>query len=341
LTISISTGQGFIGPLKKTYKVEIIYDNKEVKRTGERGKSNDFNLPKQVKFGLRLWNNDFKRVATVVKLGEDHILGKKELVIPPRSHAEIFNMHFGDYPVLVHVEFWREQYNKGNVVAGDFSFLCDPYDRDDRSFGFYRRGLWDIDPIPDKEIVWKFVNPIMDVSRKKRPPQPAADSTPEPFAVFSKATTMRSVLRMTEEQLKKLDEIDAALNDTINEVLDAAQKKVLVEPNNIEYSRAPAGEYLSMFDRSELKLSQSQKEALQALRRNANSKISMTLTDGQKRTIQRRKTSLGLPKRPGNSLFRATRHGLKHPAFDGKVLTPGKTLVAIQEDRQQSATEQN
>ena len=194
---------------------------------------------------------------------------------------------------------------------------------------------------PDKEIVWKFVNPIMDVSRKKGAPQPAADSPPKPFAVFSETSTMRSVLRMKEDQLKKLDEIDAALNETINEVLDAAQRKVLVEPNNIEYSRAPAGEYLSMFDRSELKLSQSQKETLQTLRRDANSKISMTLTDGQKRTIQRRKTSLGLPKRPGNSLFRATRYGLKHPAFDGKVLTPGKTLVAIQEDRQQSATEQN
>ena len=34
----------------------------------------------------------------------------------------------------------------------------------------------------------------------------------------------------------------------------------------------------------------------------------------------------------GNTLFRATRYALDHPAFTGKTLTPGKTLVEIQQE---------
>ena len=38
------------------------------------------------------------------------------------------------------------------------------------------------------------------------------------------------------------------------------------------------------------------------------------------------------PRKTGNTLFRATRYALNHPAFEGKTLKPGKTLVEIQEE---------
>jgi hypothetical protein len=38
------------------------------------------------------------------------------------------------------------------------------------------------------------------------------------------------------------------------------------------------------------------------------------------------------PRRPGNTLFRATRYALDHPAFAGKTLKPGKTLVEIEQE---------
>jgi len=139
--------------VKPLYKIEITYEKKVLKRI--RTGAYEFELPKRAKFGLKLWNNDFKRVAAVVKLGEEYVLGKKEIVIPPRSHAEIFNVQFKDHPMLLHVDFWREQYNKDNVVTGDFAFLCDPYDPNDRSFGFYRRALWDDEPIPNREIIYR------------------------------------------------------------------------------------------------------------------------------------------------------------------------------------------
>ena len=40
----------------------------------------------------------------------------------------------------------------------------------------------------------------------------------------------------------------------------------------------------------------------------------------------------GSPRRPGNTLFRATRYALDHPAFAGRTLKPGKTLVEIEEE---------
>jgi hypothetical protein len=44
----------------------------------------------------------------------------------------------------------------------------------------------------------------------------------------------------------------------------------------------------------------------------------------------------GTPRKPGNTLFRATRYALNHPAFEGKTLKPGKALVEIQAEREQA-----
>jgi hypothetical protein len=38
------------------------------------------------------------------------------------------------------------------------------------------------------------------------------------------------------------------------------------------------------------------------------------------------------PPKAGNTLFRATRYAIDHPAFQGKTLIPGKTLVEVQQE---------
>jgi len=38
-------------------------------------------------------------------------------------------------------------------------------------------------------------------------------------------------------------------------------------------------------------------------------------------------------------LFRAPRYALNYPAFEGKTLKPGKTLVEIQEERERANQE--
>ena len=62
----------------------------------------------------------------------------------------------------------------------------------------------------------------------------------------------------------------------------------------------------------------------------------MMLTEDQKRQIDEFKKNMAgtgtrKPRKTGNLLFRATRYALNHPAFDGKTLKPGNTLVEIQE----------
>jgi hypothetical protein len=185
---------------------------------------------------------------------------------------------------------------------------------------------------PDKEIVWKFVNPFKNVP-------PPGDPAAKPFAVLAKDT--RDALGMKDDQRKKLDEIDKELNVKLDEVLKPEQKKILNERGDIDLSKVPAGDYLAVFGQEKLKLTDDQTKALQAIQTEFNPKIATILTEDQKRMVEDRKKNLatvraGTPRKPGNTLFRATRYALNHPAFEGKTLKPGKTLVEIQAEREQA-----
>jgi len=185
---------------------------------------------------------------------------------------------------------------------------------------------------PDKEIVWKFINPFKNVP-------PPGDPAAKPFAVLTKDT--RDALGMKDDQRKKLDEIDKELNVKLDEVLKPEQKKILNERGDIDLSKVPAGDYLAVFGQEKLKLTDDQTKALQAIQTEFNPKIATILTEDQKRMVEDRKKNLatvraGTPRKPGNTLFRATRYALNHPAFEGKTLKPGKTLVEIQAEREQA-----
>src|SRR6185436_9994945 len=109
---------------------------------------------------------------------------------------------------------------------------------------------------PEKEVVWKFTNPF-----KNRPPP--GSSAPKPFEVLTKDA--RDFLGLKEDQRKKFDEIDKELNVKLDEVVSAEQRKILNERNDIDLSKVPAGDYLSVFRREKLKLTDAQTKALQAI----------------------------------------------------------------------------
>src|SRR4029079_15071521 len=88
---------------------------------------------------------------------------------------------------------------------------------------------------PEKEVVWRFANPIKNVP-------PAGSSAPKPFEVLPKDA--RDFLGMKEDQRKKLDELDKELNAKLDEVLGAEQKRMLNDRNDSEISKVPAGDYL-------------------------------------------------------------------------------------------------
>src|SRR5262249_1555843 len=116
--------------------------------------------------------------------------------------------------------------------------------------------------------------------------------------------------------------------------------------NDIDLSKVPAGEYLFVFGHEKLKLTEAQTKTLQALQAEFNPKVAMILTEEQKRLVEDHKKTLsvartGPPRKTGNTLFRATRYALSHPAFEGKPLKPGKTLVEVQEERDHAQSTQD
>lgn len=133
----------------KRYKVEVICDGKVLK--SNKTHSYEYTLQPNSKFSLRFWNNNFKYSSAFIKIGSDFPLGKKELAIPPRSHAELNEFDFGTNPLLIRVDFWEADPKSTKMAFGGFVFLYDPYDPVDKKFGFQRRGLWK-DSYPDKEI---------------------------------------------------------------------------------------------------------------------------------------------------------------------------------------------
>jgi hypothetical protein len=195
---------------------------------------------------------------------------------------------------------------------------------------------------PEKEIVWKFSNPFKPITSTP----PAASRSPKRFEVFANA--IRDALGMTKDQRNKLDEVDNELIAKLDKILTREQIKSFAEPNPsgaADFSKRPPGEYLTVFNRSTLKLTDAQRKELQALQKDFSPKIARILTDAQKKLIADAKKNpnvraagSGSPRRQGNTLFRATRYSLDHPAFAGRTLKPGKTLVELEEefDKQKS-----
>jgi hypothetical protein len=198
---------------------------------------------------------------------------------------------------------------------------------------------------PEKETVWKFSYPFKPVTSAP----PAAGGPPKRFEAIASAA--RDALAMTKDQRKKLDEIDNELIAKLDKILSADQIKSFAEPlpsDAAEFSKRPAGEYLTVFNRSTLKISDAQRKELQALQKEFDPKITMILNDSQKTLVADfRKGQLAAaagraaPPKQGNTLFRASRYALNHPAFAGRTLKPGKTLVEIQEEFDQQKSKED
>jgi hypothetical protein len=184
---------------------------------------------------------------------------------------------------------------------------------------------------PEKETVWKFANPIKNVQGP-----PPGGKAPKLFEALSPVA--RDVLGLKDEQRKNLDEIDRELIPKLQKILTADELKTIAEPIDLAvWSKVPAGEYLPTFKRNKLKLTEAQTKALEALQKEFDPRIGKVLTDDQKHQIVDAKkgnapTRPGGSRKTGNTLFRALRYAPDYPAFKGKTLSPGKTLVEIQQD---------
>jgi hypothetical protein len=182
------------------------------------------------------------------------------------------------------------------------------------------------------ETVWKFANPFKPLPPENSGPPRRFEAIPRPS---------RDALNLRAEQRKKLDEIDDELIAKLDKVLTPDQLKSFAEPSpddDATFAKKPPGEYLHQFDRKMPSLTDAQKEELRSLQKEFSPKIAGVFSDAQKTTIAEfkkerlaRATGRSGPRRQGNTLFRASRYALDHPAFAGKSLEPGKTLVEIAE----------
>ena len=102
-----------------------------------------------------------------------------------------------------------------------------------------------------------------------------------------------------------------------------------------------------MFDRSTPKLTDAQRKELQALQKDFNPKIAKILTDAQK-TLSRGLQERPAPQPPDAGATQARvipsseprdTH-LNHPAFAGRTLKPGKTLVEIEAESEKRSQNQ-
>lgn len=180
---------------------------------------------------------------------------------------------------------------------------------------------------PEKEIVWKFSNPFPN----------GEPSAPEPFQAITPDT--RDAIGLNEEQVKTLDGIDKELNVRLADALRVRQRRVLHDLSELTIHGASAGEYLSAFGHNDLKLNDAQAETMRALAKEFNPRIAAILTADQKQRLQEFREKKGAPsrRRSRNTLFRAKRYGLDHPAFAGRTLTPGKTLLELADERERAA----
>jgi hypothetical protein len=206
---------------------------------------------------------------------------------------------------------------------------------------------------PEKEIVWKYVNPA----------KPSAPPASPSRAVELMPTSLRETVKVTAEQDKQLDELSRQTEEQAQSFLTDEQKKKLREP-------APAAPGMPSFAggppqavvvlapplRQRLKLGEEQKKKADSLQLETVAKVEKLLTAEQRKELQAARDSFvnawaggppavptspgkptavarpapgpggGGPPMLGNAVFRSYRYAANYPAFTGKELTPGKTV---------------
>ena len=206
---------------------------------------------------------------------------------------------------------------------------------------------------PEGKTVWKYINPDSGSAPTGMPTRPPtlADVLP-PMLQFR--------LNLAAEQRAKLDAIQKEVLAKLETILDAPQKKQLLERRAADPmgfgGMASAGQILPLSTQIVLKLSAEQREAIATLQKVVDGKIETLLNDTQKGLLKQTRANAGQvgacrvpspdrgtqfagpggprgargpsPGRRGgfgrNSVFRAYRYANDYPGLANKDLTPLK-----------------
>ncbi len=192
---------------------------------------------------------------------------------------------------------------------------------------------------PDKEIVWKYVNP-----EKPSAPMPGSGRTPPLVDLLP--GFLRDRLKLTDAQKKELDGMKKDAEAKLNALLTDEQQKRLKEPPGggppgFQFGPPQTVQILPSFLQGSLKLTDDQKKDLDALRKDVEGKVVKLLTvEQQKQLKEARNTFTGPPgggpppgfggPGAGAAVFRVYRYDPAYPGLAGKDLKPGKTVEEMQ-----------
>src|SRR5262245_2216848 len=172
---------------------------------------------------------------------------------------------------------------------------------------------------PEKEIAWKYVNPVKGGTPFGRPPKPGAIMSP----------IAGDMLAISSDQRKQLDEVQKDIDAHLDKLFTADQKKQSAEwPRGGGGGPSPQpGQVMSSGEQNRLKLTDEQKKDLAALQKTVDTRFDKVLSDAQRKQIKSVFSPPGPP--PGNP----------GPGAPGGP-QPGKILSPTQQDTLKLSSEQ-
>jgi hypothetical protein len=188
---------------------------------------------------------------------------------------------------------------------------------------------------PDKEIVWKYVNPLRDAPAKgKGPPKGPGDARPGQVL----AASTQGALKLSDDQKKQVLDLQKDVAEQLDKILTEPQSKELasLKPGPPGFGDPPLpGQILPAFVQGKLKLADDQKTRVTALQQETDGKLGAILTDEQRKLL---KTMLagppGFPAGGGGgqsaaNVFRVYRFAPTYPGLKGRDLTATKTVEEL------------
>jgi hypothetical protein len=216
---------------------------------------------------------------------------------------------------------------------------------------------------PDKQVVWKYLNPARDMGRGPGGPPPRVEIVP---------AFLRDTIKATAEQTQQFDNLQKETEADLEKLLTDEQRQQLKKPPSGFGPGGPGGppgaagaprtvQILPAFLRPRLKLTDDQKKQLDALQKQVEDKVNQALSAEQKKELKEvldgfvnawggapapaggggpgprgggpggGGPGFGGPPPLGNAVFRCYRYAANYPGLAGKDLTPGTTIEELQQ----------
>jgi Spy/CpxP family protein refolding chaperone len=175
---------------------------------------------------------------------------------------------------------------------------------------------------PEKEVVWKYVNPV-----KAGGPGGGGVAFGPPQAGQVLPGFLQGMLRLTDDQKKKADELQKEIDSKLDKLLTDEQKKQLKEPQGFGpggFGGPPqAGVVLPGPVKDRLKLTDEQKKEADELQKEVDARLDKLLTDDQKKQLKDPFRGFAFMPAPGGF----------GPGRPGGPAQPGQVLPSFAQDR--------